>query len=651
MFRLSSWIVESRGCEKVLGGGAIGSMANAAQPAIQTIPSNLSKRKRDSGQDAPDDSDRSLKLHDAKRQKPDNVKSEMPTPLMSPPESQICEKDLPATAIPVPSSRVQETIETQLGLEILLKHKELRLINQELAKCQVALEQLRRCHLIPYPASQDTPEAMLNVMNGSGGALPIKGSVPQWAPAYGVTDGPYARHYSKWLIPDPSFDGEQVEWHRISEGSRAGKTIPEGRATRHSFAEGSTHGSKSRSQRGSAGQKLQALSNGYPQAKDKSGPCVLKRADGQMVKLVCIDCKRENFSSTQGFINHCRIAHRRDFKSHEEAAVASGQAIEVDEVGGIVGEEKSPALATGLVHPLIRTAPADKTAYASLITRIEASMDLYRQGKLPGVKEIPTSVPSTPNVTSPRTSTSLNPNFIPSADTPHLSNLMRMRGFNGNLTEYVGDAKRSIDYEESSSHDEDSEAEQPPQKSSNSPAPAMWKPFGSAMSAAPFKRPMSSKGAEGQPARMPSGISPRLSHALPAIYSTPTMPPVRPHTHLTNIQTPSLSNTSNRQHDGMDIEMLHSPSIHDLSPNTIASNNAPSLVSDDGEYEDGDDVESVASEEDEGSDVAEIDIEDGVAVPRTVIRKRAGGGGDMRLKKGEDKHVTYVNPGEDRRKN
>jgi ADA HAT complex component 1 len=625
-------------------------MANASHPIIQILPPSLSKRKRESSQGASDDLDRSIEMHDAKRRKPDALMSEIPTPVTPVPETQTCEKNAATAAVTVPSSRIQETIETQLGLEILLKHKELRLINQELAKCQVALEQLRRCHLIPYPTSQETPEAMLNVMNGTGAAVSHKGTVPQWAPAYGVTDGPYSRHYSRWLIPDPSFDGEQVEWHRISDGSRAGKTIPEGRATRHSFVEGSTPGSKSRSQRGSAGQKLQALSSGYPQAKEKAGPCVLKRADGQMVKLVCIDCKRENFSSTQGFINHCRIAHRRDFKSHEEAAVASGQAIEVDEVGGIVGEEKSPTVATGLVHPLIRTAPADKTAYASLITRIEASMELYRQGKLPGVTTIPTSVPSTPTAAGLSTSASSNANFVPSAETPHLSNLMRKKGFNGNLTEFVGDAKKPVDYEEFSSHDEESDSEQLPQRNSDSSAPVMRKPFGATMSATPFKRPISSKGAESQHARMPSGISPRLPHALPAINSTPIMPPVRPHTHLANIQTPSHIDTPRRQHDDMDIEMMHGPSIHDLSPNTVASNNAPSLVSDDGEYEDGDDVESVASEEDEGSDVAEIDIEDGVAVQRTVIRKRAGSGGDVRLKKGEDKHVTFVSPGKDRRK-
>jgi ADA HAT complex component 1 len=35
--------------------------------------------------------------------------------------------------------RVREGIESQLSLEILMKHNELRLINQELAKCQAAI--------------------------------------------------------------------------------------------------------------------------------------------------------------------------------------------------------------------------------------------------------------------------------------------------------------------------------------------------------------------------------------------------------------------------------------------------------------------------------------------------------------------------------
>ncbi|CAG8975415.1 hypothetical protein HYALB_00010362 [Hymenoscyphus albidus] len=639
MFGLSpSWINEPTGYDPLVN-GHLEQMANAISPTVEMQNSAaVLKRKREITPDAPGEQNEAAASRETKRWKSNVLNGDLPTPKASPPAH-------PCTDVPVvPATRIQETIETQLGLEILLKHKELRLINQELAKCQVALEQLRRCHLIPYPVSQGTSQSRMDVMNGTGPAVSQRGSVPQWAPAFGVTDGPYSRHYSKWLIPDPSFDGEQVEWYRTSELSRAGKTIPEGRATRHSFAEGSTAASKSRSQRGSTGQKLHALSNGYPQAKEKAGPCILKRADGQMVKLVCIDCKRDNFSSTQGFINHCRIAHRRDFKSHEEAAVASGQAIEVDEVGSIVGEEKTPTVATGLVHPMIRTAPSDNNAYRALLSRIETSMNMYRQGKLPGVTSIPKVSPSAPSVKAE----SLN-KFVPSLDTPHLSNLMKMKGFGGNLTDIVSDAKKISPEFNDSSHDEESDIESPgqqPREMSNSHPPPMRMPARAAMSPVPFGRPGSSKGVEVH-ARVPSGISPRLSHALSSFNATPMVPPSRPSTHL-NIHTPSQIAMPERR--DMDIDMMHGPSIHDLSPNTVASNNAPSLVSDDGEYEDGDDVESVTSASDHGSDVAEISIEDGVekVVARAVMRK-----GNEGLRKDENKHVTFVTPvsetGKDRR--
>lgn len=629
MFALASWINEPKGCDPLVN-GHLEKMANAIPTVEIHTPGALLKRKREITPDAPGEQDGEAAMRETKRWKSNVLNGDLPTPKASP-QAQAY-NDVPV----VPTSRIQETIETQLGLEILLKHKELRLINQELGKCQVALEQLRRCHLIPYPTSQSTSQSRLNVMNGTGPAVSQRGDVPKWAPSYGVTDGPYSRHYSKWLIPDPDFDGEQVEWHRTSELSRAGKTVPEGRATRHSFAEGSTAASKSRSQRGSTGQKLQALSNGYPQAKEKAGPCILKRGDGQMVKLVCIDCKRDNFSSTQGFINHCRIAHRRDFKSHEEAAVASGQAIEVDEVGSIVGEEKSPTVATGLVHPLIRTAPADNNAYRSLLARIEDSMNLYRRGEHPSVKSVPTSLPSTPLTKfEPRSSNKL----VPSVEAPHLSHLMKMKGFGGNLTDMVSDAKKaSPEFEESEESDLESPMQQTPQNS-DSHLPPMRMPARAVMSPAPFGRPGSSKGVEVH-ARVPSGISPRLSHALPAHNATPIVPPPsRPSTHLMNIHTPSQIEMPPRR--DMDIEMMHGPSLHDLSPNTVASNNAPSLVSDDGEYEDGDDVESVVSASDHGSDVAEISIEDGVekVVSRAMMRKGSEG-----MRKEDSKHVTFVTP-------
>ena len=274
-------------------------------------------------------------------------------------------------------------------------------------------------------------------------------------------------------------------------------------------------------------------------------------------------------------------------------------------------------------------------------------MSLFKEGKLHGVTSIPTSSNSTPVKSAAEVTP--HDNFVPSSDTPHLSNLMRSKGFGGNLTEIVGEAKKHIDFEETSSHDEESEdGENAPQlplgglDGANSPV-AMRVPTRAAMSSTSFGRPGSSKGADSKIGRKP-GISPRLSYATPVINISAVAHHNKPstrHVHVLHdeIQTPP-------DVDG-DIDMM-GPYV-DLSPNTVASNNAPSLVSDDGEYDEGDDDAESASSEDgeEGSDVAEIDIEDGEVekvVPRTVLRNRSGsGGGGMRLRK-EDKHVTFVSP-------
>ncbi|KAH8821033.1 hypothetical protein F5884DRAFT_71796 [Xylogone sp. PMI_703] len=647
MFRLSSWISDSRGCDRDVNGEVDHKMAAATTPVqmMEMLPSGASKRRRED-EVAPGDSTLSPLLslgeQEAKRRKADVAT-----------DGALDANELEEGAKPDSEShashdteRLLEAIDSQFSLEILMKHNELRLISQELAKCQAALEQLRRCHLIPYPTARGTPEAMLDVTNGTGPAVGYGEHPPKWAPAYGVADGPYTRHYAKWLIPDPSFDGVQVEWMRGSFGYPAGKTVPEGRTTRHSFADGGFSASKSRSQRGSAGQKLHALSSGYPPVKEKAGPCVLKRSDGQTVKLVCLDCQRENFSSTQGFINHCRIAHRRDFKSHEEAAVASGQPIELDEVGGIVGEEKPQSVATGLVHPLIRSAPVDREAYVALLSRINDSLNLYHQGKLPGVTSIPTASDSVPAKVNSKQAvpTKPNDNFVPSPETPHLSNLMRSRGFGGNLSEMVGEAKKHFDLDEISSNDEESDSDSPSQSrpsylDGTSDAPPMRIPARANMSPGPYGRPSSSKGVEHAKhshvttGAMTSGTS-RPSAPAPVINTAAAN-----HNKLRSINSDvddfALDDVEN------DLDMMDGPSIVDLSPNTVASNNAPSLVSDDSEYEDEGDAESTTSaNQDEDSDVAEIDIEDGDGMDkvRTVLRNRSGAG------RKEDKHVTFVSP-------
>ncbi|KAI9739427.1 MAG: hypothetical protein M1818_005115 [Claussenomyces sp. TS43310] len=619
MFRFSSWISESRGSEEVNGEPGIVADAIRPLPSLALKASSMAKRKRE------DDVTPPAMHEDTSSPVAKRLKTDVQMQQDVGPNSEAVDVGRGVKS----SNQMREAIDSQLGLEILLKHGELRLVNQEMAKCQVALEQLRRCHLIPFPGTQSLSDS---VSIGTGPAVIQGDKRPQWAAPFGLTDGPYTRHYARWLIPDPSFDGGQPEWSQ--DRSRA--AVSEGRTTRHSYADFSTPSNKPRSQRGSAGQKLQALPSGYTQSKENAGPSVLKRGDGQMVKLVCLDCRRENFGSTQGFINHCRIAHRREFKSHEEAAAQSGVPIELDEVGGIVGEEKPVPAASGLVHPLIRSAPTDKEAYTALLSRISASLNLFHEGKLAGVMSIPRGKNFTPIRPRPARPSQT---FVPSVVTPHLSNLMRDRGFDGNLDSLVDEAKTAIDLDDLSSHDEESDVEKDDQVSrrlkgfdgpSDIPVPSMRLHARATMSPAPYSRPASSKGLEVKNSRIPS-FAPRLPIDTVAAgnHSRPTTRIVR--------------NVDDNSFEDEDVSTPNGPSIVDLSPNTVASNNAPSLVSDDGEYDDGDDAESSidgSEGEDEGSDVAEIKIEDVEAIERG----RKGSGSDPVSFRKEDKHVTFVSP-------
>lgn len=507
--------------------------------------------------------------------------------------------------------RARDVIQYQFGLEILLKHDELRLINQELAKCQVALEQLRRCHLMPYPTHCPTPSQMLEISSGKGPALQANPGqdVPKWAPPFGVVEGPYARHYAKWLIPDPAFDGIQPSVRGPSEASRSRNVQAEGRSTRNSMPDLGAVG-KPRSGRGAA-QKLQALSSGYPQPKDKQAPCVLKRSDGVTVKLVCIDCQRWDFSSTQGFINHCRIAHKRDFKSHDEAAVHCGHPIEVDESGGIVGDDSKPALAVatvaapvpaaplpaGLVHPLVRDQDmSEQHAYKALASRINASLALFHAGKLPGVKEIPMAPTTAPS------------KLVESSDTPFLAQLMRKKNRGVDLAERVVDAKTKVDWDAAAYHTEDDDDMDP------TPAEETHDLLA---------------------ARTPSGVM-RVPARAPPPRQEPSTAPL-----------PSKKSSSSRfSTDGVTpaLDFSDLPSIFDddmmdvdLSPNTMASNNAPSLVSDSSDEEDEAESSSEASDDDEGeSDVAEIKVDED---HEAVMHRRSSGSSG---KKDEAKHVTFV---------
>ncbi|KAI9892220.1 MAG: hypothetical protein M1814_001679 [Vezdaea aestivalis] len=479
---------------------------------------------------------------------------------------------------PDPEARLallQHTIGAQIGLDIMLKHREFRLIEQEMAKCQAALEQLRRCELIPFPTTSDHPDAMRDVINGTGytSGSGVSLSEAPWQPPWGISDGPYARHYARWLLPDTSFDGPGAIEH-LGQG----KGVADGRA-RSGVGDGGLTANKTRPHRGSAAGKLHALSSGYAQPKDKSSPLVVKRSsDNQWVKLICVDCDRGDFSSAQGFINHCRIAHHRGFESHDAAAAVCGQPVELDEHGGVIGaEDRHSGGGPGLVHPLIRSAT-------------EGQPSVLPPPGPPGPLSI--SSPAKPTLQKPlrrkrsnsKKGGSLPPLFVPCGGTPHLSTFMKHKGTELDLSTLVSDTRQSIDWPSSSSSEDESA---PPTRTTPNAPPSAPAPR-AGMSPAPLSvRPPSSKSHDKNKPPV-ARTHPGLSSISPRLSQTPA--PTAPRTRHPHIPTKPVS----------------PPNSSTPSP-TSADQTAPSLVSD----SDGEEEYSVASPEtSEEGDADEAEAEE-----------------------------------------
>ncbi len=571
-------------------------------------------------------------------------------------------------------AQLTTTIKSQFGLEILLKHQELRCIEQELAKCQTAYEQLRRCALVPYDAPHDTATAQTQS---------AQADASNWRTPDAILNGPYTRHYTKWLIPDPRFDGEPVPPDNKLERGRVGKRPVEGRTTRGSFADTVPQAGKARV-RGIAGS-----TNGYlpspsaSQSRDKAGPLVLKRSsDGQMVKLVCLDCDRGDFSSAQGFINHCRIAHHRGFESHDAAANACGQVVEFDETGQVIDEgEPGSAGTVALVHPLIRLAPTTRPPPIQQSSWRNSGKEptALTYGDRGTARQITTPQrPATTAALAAPVTPIPSASFNPSAQTPHLSALMRSKGHDGDLSQLVGEAKVRYDMESSSSSEGEGDGEDEGEgegvggeantghgmdgANDRSQAAAALSgsriPARAGVSPAPLAQPGGTKGVErSRKPGMSHGFFSRSLHAQVATTPTPTPTvvtrPRQPRRQVDDVTLPPVD--------------LISPN---LSPNTLDAATAPSLVSDDGEYEAHSDSDALDSDEaDEVEYGVEFDIEEGdeidgrnatpatdpdlrhgptaspkTPVPRRTALRRGTAALNNRRVHREERHVSFVSP-------
>ena len=532
----------------------------------------------------------------------------LPTPLSSPTEAKM--EDIELNSIQLGRAekrqrRTKQVIQQQINLEILLKHNELRLIDQELAKCQTALEQLRRCSEIPYPAGQ-LSEA---VSYGRGPAVEtsFSGKLPASPAPWGVTDGPYSRHYAQWLLPDSRFDGGEPETPAPASGKRPAK----GRI-RGNFADDHSEGVQSRSQRNG---NLKALPAGYGQPKEKaSGPLLLKRkSDGVMVKLVCPDCGRHDFGSAQGFINHCRIGHSRNFTSHDAAAEKCGEPVEYDEHGAMIGVDPVPTPTSNFVHPLIRSArllPTESSPGIA-VSNIDSSSRSFRR--------------------SWSSKARVSPDFRGSNLTPHLSALIKNKGLGLDLQNIVTDAKIKIELPES--EDEDIEEEDS--------SPTLPEPDG-------HHHPVAGTRGLSKPTKSPH-TSPLLQSRIPVTSSARGQPESE--------SEPSQALSGTASHTQIPLVQSNEPSPMN------ESNQAPSLIDDDEEFEphspssssgsehgDEVDVDFHVQDEDDGQQVALARSEfqptcaQATAPEPPTPRVRRPSALRRQADSREQKHVSFVSP-------
>lgn len=476
---------------------------------------------------------------------------------------------------------VQQKIEAQISYEILLKHNELRLIEQELAKCQVSMEQLRRCSMIPFPGTEGLSD---DLSRGVGAALqpPTGYTEPQFAAPWGVTDGPYTRHYAKWLISDMQFDSVS---HRVAQQAQGYFGTGEGRTTRGSFGDYG-YGNKVRTSRTSTGMlKLPPLGEN-PAPAPKIDPLLHKRStDGQWVRLYCAQCGHSNFSNTQGFLNHCRIKHSQVFKSHDQAAIACGVPVDINEAGQPVTatEPVSAAASTPAVSFSMPATPGIVNPLAAQPSLPQLAKDVHRDF----------------NATPREESKLVSANFTGSLSAPHLSALAQKRGFEGNLQELVTTARSKVDLDAIEHSDDDladtTAAPTPvntnPPQLARLPASA---PNKALASKAPLARPGSRKGNQASHARLP--------------FSFPS--PVK---------------------SECDEHMPDSPL--DLSPHTVESN--PGLVSD---HDDDDDDEDDAHSQPDFMLHDDVVVEDASDVEGSHERASSRHGLNSCCEKGEMSH-------------
>ncbi|KAG5368561.1 Protein AHC1 [Yarrowia sp. E02] len=289
-----------------------------------------------------------------------------------------------------PQVHMRSIIEQQFDLEILLKHRELGTIEDRISQVQTLMVQMRKLHHNTREAVSGEPR---DFVQRYAHYLKDKETAP--VEASSVANGATAHH-----IVDDATHTNNVNTHPLLQGLE-----PPTRRIRHPTA------------------KL--ASNGGYIGRGNAMPCIYRRPDGVLVRLVCQDCDRSNFGSTQGFINHCRISHARDYGSHDSAAIACG--VEIEEQDG-KGRQALKQLGRDVKSkPVLRDRSFSMSAVSGRAMTQVQLQQLQQQQNQQKAKQLPTQ-PITHRGFAPAVSTLPPPptKFIPPPKVTTFDNLEQL---------------------------------------------------------------------------------------------------------------------------------------------------------------------------------------------------------------------------------
>ncbi|KAF3905755.1 hypothetical protein AA313_de0203029 [Arthrobotrys entomopaga] len=267
------------------------------------------------------------------------------------------------------TQKIRDIINEQFSLEILLKHRELQDIEAELGKAEACLEQIRRC-------------SIEEAMERDGHFDDPSGEVLVYAPSRHVLEGTYSRDYSDWLAEE-RVPTNRARYHDVLAANQSQNFVLQQRGRQD--------------RQDPQGSKRPRREAAMPSEK-RPTICLHRQPDGSVVKLACPDCQRDTFGSMQGFINHCRLAHQRDFQTHDHAAAACGTPFDTTKYDGPLPPPRSNKASK--YASLSAQPAAPKPSRATVNAKAAPKANKKKNGGTPQVSE-PTNIVQAGPLTPP----------------------------------------------------------------------------------------------------------------------------------------------------------------------------------------------------------------------------------------------------------